>query len=136
VGEIPTLRIRDRTAPAGTDARKGGRRVWFRHGGETDAAIWNRARMPAGFVAAGPAVIESLESTILVPPAWQAAMSDDCCVLLTRASSPSPHSSSEWGEGRGEGRPQASAQASALHPNPLPAKKRGEGTRAVRDAKE
>jgi hypothetical protein len=52
------------------------------------------------------------------------------------ASSPSPHRSSRWGEGRGEGQPGAplsqghgrdgvpvptSAQAPAPHPNPLPA---------------
>jgi N-methylhydantoinase A len=41
--------------------------------------------MPAGLTVPGPAVIESLESTILVPPAWQATMNDDGCVLLTRA---------------------------------------------------
>jgi hypothetical protein len=29
-------------------------------------------------------VIESLESTILVPPGWQAKMNDDGFVLLTR----------------------------------------------------
>jgi hypothetical protein len=29
-------------------------------------------------------VIESLESTILVPPGWQAAMNQDGFVLLTR----------------------------------------------------
>jgi hypothetical protein len=32
-------------------------------------------------------------------------------------SSPSPHRSSRWGEGRGEGRPQVSEQASAPHPD-------------------
>ena len=41
-------------------------------------------RMPAGLAVSGPAVIESLESTILVPPAWQAAMDDNGFVLLTR----------------------------------------------------
>jgi N-methylhydantoinase A/oxoprolinase/acetone carboxylase beta subunit len=40
--------------------------------------------MPAGLEIAGPAVIESLESTILVPPAWQAKMTEDGFVLLQR----------------------------------------------------
>jgi len=40
--------------------------------------------MPAGSVAPGPAVIESLESTILVPPGWQAAMNPDGFVVLSR----------------------------------------------------
>jgi N-methylhydantoinase A/oxoprolinase/acetone carboxylase beta subunit len=40
--------------------------------------------MPAGFLAAGPAVIESLESTILVPPGWRAAMDGDDFVVMER----------------------------------------------------
>ena len=36
------------------------------------------------FEVPGPAVIESLESTILVPPGWQAKMNEDGFVLLTR----------------------------------------------------
>jgi N-methylhydantoinase A/oxoprolinase/acetone carboxylase beta subunit len=40
--------------------------------------------MPAGVVIAGPAVIEALESTILVPPAWQAEMDHDGFVFLRR----------------------------------------------------
>ena len=37
-------------------------------------------------IAPGPAVIESLESTILVPPAWQARMDDNGFIHLTRGS--------------------------------------------------
>ena len=40
--------------------------------------------MPSGLKVVGPAVIESLESTILVPPGWQARMNEDGFVLLTR----------------------------------------------------
>ena len=43
---------------------------------------------PAGLAAAGPAVIESLESTILVPPGWQAVMDADGFVLMSHAFSP------------------------------------------------
>ena len=48
--------------------------------------------MPAGLAAPGPAVIESLESTILVPPGWQAAMDDDGFVLLT----PAARAAEDW----------------------------------------
>ena len=58
--------------------------MWFRATGAVDATIYDRGRMPAGLVAPGPAVIESLESTILVPPDWQARMNDDGFVVLTR----------------------------------------------------
>ena len=74
--------IRDTPAPSGTDAVKSKRQVWFRETGAVDAAIYDRRRMPAGLEVAGPAVIESLESTILVPPGWQARMNEDGFVLL------------------------------------------------------
>src|SRR5262249_36721148 len=84
IGAMPPLAIRRQPAPAGSDALKGHRRVWFRDAGEASARIYQRARMPAGVVCAGPAVIESLESTIPVPWAWQAVMDDNGFVRLTR----------------------------------------------------
>ena len=62
VGEIATLSIRGRTAAAKTDPTKSRRRVWFRNTGEVEATICDRARMPAGYLVTGPAVIESLGS--------------------------------------------------------------------------
>jgi N-methylhydantoinase A len=84
IGATAPLAIRDSVARAGTDAVKTKRQLWFRDSGVTDATIYDRKRMPAGFAVAGPAVIESLESTILVPPGWQAEMNADGFVLLTR----------------------------------------------------
>ena len=84
VGTIPPLTIRDKVASLGTNPIKGKRQVWFRATGAIDATVYERRRMPPGLVAAGPAVIESLESTILVPPGWQAKMDADGFVLLTR----------------------------------------------------
>jgi N-methylhydantoinase A/oxoprolinase/acetone carboxylase beta subunit len=40
--------------------------------------------MPAGFALVGPAVIESLESTILIPPRWQGRMDENGFIWLTR----------------------------------------------------
>jgi len=84
IGTTPPLLIRDQVAASRTDAIKSKRQVWFRETGTVETAIYDRRRMPAGLAAAGPAVIESLESTILVPPGWQAKMNDDGFVLLTR----------------------------------------------------
>ena len=84
IGVTAALAVRDKPAPAGTDAVKARRRLWFRDAGAIDAAVYDRRLMPAGMTATGPAVIESLESTILVPPGWQARMDDDGFVLLTR----------------------------------------------------
>jgi N-methylhydantoinase A len=86
IGSIPPLCVRDAPAAAGNDAIKARRPLWFRTSGEVDAVVFDRARMPAGLVAKGPAVIESLESTILVPPGWQARMDQDGFVMLTSSS--------------------------------------------------
>jgi len=88
IGAIPPLSIRDRPAPAGTDALKSKRALWFRETALVDAAIYDRARMPAGYAVRGPAVIESLDSTILVPPGWKADMSEDGFVLLSLGKDP------------------------------------------------
>jgi N-methylhydantoinase A len=84
IGTIPPLLVRDAPARSGTDATKSKRQLWFREVGAVEAAIYDRRRMGPGLKLAGPVVIESLESTILVPPGWQARMNEDGFVLLTR----------------------------------------------------
>jgi N-methylhydantoinase A len=84
IGTIAPLRVRDQPAPAGSDAVKSKRQVWFRETGAVDATIYDRRRMPAGLEVKGPSVIESLESTILVPPGWHARMNEDGFVVLQR----------------------------------------------------
>ena len=84
IGATAPLTIRDTVARRGTDPIKAKRQIWFRQSGVIDAAIYDRKRMPAGLTLAGPVVIESLESTILVPPGWQARMDEHGFVLLTR----------------------------------------------------
>jgi N-methylhydantoinase A len=84
IGMIPPLIIRDMPVDVGTDPMKARRRLWFHETGEVDAPVYDRTRMPLGLKVAGPAVIESLESTILVPPRWQANVIEDGFVMLTR----------------------------------------------------
>ena len=63
IGAIPTLTISTATAAANsaTNAIKAQRQVWFRGMGAAQATIYERRHMPAGLIAPGPAVIESLE---------------------------------------------------------------------------
>ncbi|MEM8973137.1 MAG: hydantoinase/oxoprolinase family protein [Pseudomonadota bacterium] len=84
IGEIPPLTMRQATAAAGTNASKVGRSAWFKASGETSVEVLDRNRMAAGTQAEGPCIIESLESTILVPPEWQASVDDDGFIHLTR----------------------------------------------------
>ena len=86
IGAIPPLTLRQATAKQGTDAVKASRAVWFRATGTVEALVLDRARMAAETTATGPAIIESLESTILVPPGWQARMDASGSVWLTRRS--------------------------------------------------
>ncbi len=83
IGVIPPLAIKQPPAAAGTAAVKGKRALWFRKTGEVEATVYDRTRMPEGLVATGPAVVESLDSTILVPPGWQARMDAQGFVILT-----------------------------------------------------
>ena len=84
IGLIPPLTIRQQPAAAGTSSAKPSREVWFRGTGMVVAAVHDRARMDAGAMVDGPAVIESLESTILIPPGWQARMDSDGYILMAR----------------------------------------------------
>ncbi|MBX9588237.1 MAG: hydantoinase/oxoprolinase family protein [Hyphomonadaceae bacterium] len=85
IGVIPPLPIRQRTmVQEAVHAVPTRRQAWFRGTGECTAAIYHRSRLAAGQMMEGPAVIESLESTILVPPAWLAKMTGDGFVVLTR----------------------------------------------------
>jgi len=84
IGLLPALAIRSEPAQSAAQALKDRREIWFRETGTIPADVYERARMPAHMDAAGPAVIESLESTILVPPGWHAKMNADGFVLLER----------------------------------------------------
>ena len=84
IGIIPPLTIRHQPAAAGTRSEKPPREVWFRSTGTIKAQVHDRARMAEGAVVHGPAVVESLESTILIPPGWQTRLDGDGFILMAR----------------------------------------------------
>jgi N-methylhydantoinase A len=84
IGAIAPLKVCDMSARAGEHAVKCRRQLWFRQTGAVEGTIYERKRIPSGLEIAGPAVIESLDSTVLVPPAWKAKMDPDGFVLLAR----------------------------------------------------
>ena len=81
VGDIPSIPLAQPTGDGRAD--KGCRTIWFRAHGRVDAQVLDRARMAPDQMTAGPAIIESLESTILVPPDWTARMDGDGLIHLT-----------------------------------------------------
>ncbi len=84
IGIIPPLTIRQQPAAASTRSEKPPREVWFRSTGTIKAQVHDRVRMAEEAVVHGPAVIESLESTILIPPGWQTRLDADGFILMTR----------------------------------------------------
>jgi N-methylhydantoinase A len=59
------------TAPAST------RQVWFDEADEAlDTPVHERSALPAGAVLEGPAIIDQLDSTTLVPPGWRAEVDE------------------------------------------------------------
>ena len=85
IGEIPPLTMKQATADAGADASKAKRTAWFKATGETEVEVYDRSKMAAAAKAVGPCIIESLESTILVPPGWQSEVDDDGFIHLTQS---------------------------------------------------
>jgi N-methylhydantoinase A len=54
------------------DAVRESRSVWFPATGFTGTPVYDRVRLPAGGVFAGPAIVEQMDATTVVPPGWQA----------------------------------------------------------------
>ncbi len=52
--------------------------------GEGPAKVYDRTALAKGQVIAGPAIIEERETTIVLPPEWNAVVNDIGCVVATR----------------------------------------------------
>ncbi|WP_027415287.1 hydantoinase/oxoprolinase family protein [Aneurinibacillus terranovensis] len=66
------------------DAVKGTRKVYFEEsGGFIDTTIYNRALIPTGSVFLGPAIVEQLDSTVVIPPEFTAEVDAYRNLILT-----------------------------------------------------
>jgi N-methylhydantoinase A len=72
-----------RGAGSFADAMPGTRNVWF-DGAWHDTPVYHRARLPAGALFAGPAVVEEGGATTIVPPCWSVTVLDYGELLLER----------------------------------------------------
>ena len=64
-------------------ARTGERAVYFEEaGGFRDTAIYERARLPAGARFQGPAIVEQMDSTTVIPPDWGAEVDEYGNIVL------------------------------------------------------
>jgi len=81
---LPGLTLAQKISASGEGSEKARRPVWFEGAGRLDTPVHDRDRMAPGDSLAGPVIIESLDSTIVVPPAWSARMDDRGFILLTK----------------------------------------------------
>ena len=69
---------------SGDRARKGPRKVYFRDIGRTDCEHYDRKLLCAGDRLAGPAIVEAVDSTTVVPPGWELQCDPIGNLVLTR----------------------------------------------------
>lgn len=83
VGRLPELQL-GRLPAAAASARQRMREVWFPTTGFTATPVHWRDNLIADQSIVGPAIIEALDSTIVVPPGWVAGVDADGYIRLRR----------------------------------------------------
>ena len=74
IGKLESLDLRQ-TSNENAAAQKRSRAVWFKRSGRIECTIYDRDGIGAVDTIAGPAVIEAIDTTIVVPPGWTASPS-------------------------------------------------------------
>jgi N-methylhydantoinase A len=82
IGRLPGLTLAQPPAAAATRCRM--REVWFAETGSAPCPVHWRDGLAAGETLAGPAIIEAMDSTIVVPPGWIASVDGTGYIRLRR----------------------------------------------------
>ncbi len=82
LGRLPGLKLVQRGDP--DSARVRSRDVWFPGTGFVATPVHWRSGLSAGETLPGPAVIEALDSTAVIPPGWQATVDEWGCIRIRR----------------------------------------------------
>jgi N-methylhydantoinase A len=82
VGKLPDLKLAQPCDPSSARVRQ--REVWFGATGFVAAAVHWRNGLTPGTAVAGPAIIEALDSTTVVPPGWTGRIDDLGYIRLMR----------------------------------------------------
>jgi len=82
LGRRPELALTQQHDPASARVRQ--RDVWFPTTGFTATPVHWRNGLAGGTTLSGPAIIESLDATIVVPPGWRAWVDGLGFIRLTR----------------------------------------------------
>jgi N-methylhydantoinase A len=81
IGRLPSLMLAQNGDKAAALTRE--RDVWFARGGFVSTPVHWRPGLPSGAVIAGPAIIEAVDSTTVVPPGWNARVDDAGFIRMT-----------------------------------------------------
>ncbi|MCA8929032.1 MAG: hydantoinase/oxoprolinase family protein [Alphaproteobacteria bacterium] len=82
VGKLGQPRFAEATGDG--SSLKAERPAWFEATGRVPAPVHDRARLAVGQILEGPAIVESLDSTLVLPPGWRARVDDAGFLRLTR----------------------------------------------------
>jgi N-methylhydantoinase A len=82
IGRLQSISLTQRANPAA--ARRRVREVWFPKNGFAPCPVHWRAGLAPGEALPGPAIVEAVDSTIIVPPGWLAAVDAKSYIRLTR----------------------------------------------------
>jgi N-methylhydantoinase A len=69
-------------------ARRETRSVWFPATGFVGTPVYERARLPAAATLEGPAIVEQMDATTVVPPGWDVRVDAAGNLSMTRADAP------------------------------------------------
>ena len=82
IGRLPRLALAQRSD--GAEARRRMREVWFAETGFAPTPVHWRDGLAAGEALRGPAIVEALDTTIVVPPGWIAMVETGGYIRLRR----------------------------------------------------
>jgi N-methylhydantoinase A len=83
VGRLPGLQL-GRLPGAAAPARRRAREVWFAETGFATTPVHQRDELTVDHRLAGPAILEALDSTIVIPPGWIACVDGGGYIRLRR----------------------------------------------------
>ncbi|MFN4087819.1 MAG: hydantoinase/oxoprolinase family protein [Alphaproteobacteria bacterium] len=99
VGTLDRLRLRH-LADVPDRSRDRTRRVWFRETGFVDCSVRWRDGLAVGTVLTGPAIVESVDATLVVPPGWRAEVDGDGFIVMRRTGAGTDRGTTAWKEDR------------------------------------
>jgi N-methylhydantoinase A len=68
IGTVPKAELKRHEPTGATPAPRATRPVWFAPDAAAETPVFDRPDLPAGFTIRGPAIVEQVDSTVLIPP--------------------------------------------------------------------